>query len=64
MANDKMKPAPEAKRCEAGGNSCGAGQPLYVTNSLTHCEPHASWPESKEGQLVIAIRDATKKVGV
>lgn len=58
MANEKLVPAPDAKRCEAGGGSCGAGQPLYVTNGLFHCEPHASWPDSKEGRVAAAIKKA------
>jgi hypothetical protein len=55
MANeDKMKPAPDAARCEAGGGSCGAGQPLFKTGGLIHCAHHASWPSSKEGRIAAA----------
>jgi hypothetical protein len=61
MANDKKKSAPEATRCEAGGGSCGAGQPLYVTDGLVHCEHHSSWPESKEGRIMAATRKIEKE---
>lgn len=57
MANEK-KPAPNGVKCEAGGGSCGAGQPLFETNGLIHCEHHASWPSSKEGKIMLA----TKKI--
>lgn len=62
MANEK-KATPSAERCEAGGGSCGAGQPLFETNGLIHCEHHASWPESKEGKKAAAVKkiDAENK---
>ena len=63
MANDKMKPMPDATRCEAGGGSCGAGQPLYTANGLVFCEHHASWVDSKEGKIAAAVKDATSKAG-
>jgi hypothetical protein len=56
-----MKPAPEATRCEAGGNSCGAGQPLFDTDGLIHCATHAAWPTSKEGRKEIAVRAIDKE---
>lgn len=57
MPSEK-KPAPDATRCEAGGGSCGAGQPLYETDGLIHCDHHSTWPASKEGKIAIA----TKKI--
>jgi len=53
-----LVPAPDAKRCEAGNDSCGAGQPLYVSDGIIHCEHHASWSCSKEGRVAAA----TKKI--
>lgn len=53
MANDK-KPAPDAVKCEVDG--CGAGQPLYTTDGLVHCEHHSTWPASKEGRKKIATK--------
>lgn len=62
MANDKSDkvPAPNALRCEAGGNSCGAGQPLFTAKGLVFCDHHADWPNSKEGRVEIAMREAQK----
>lgn len=60
MPNDKLKPAPDAKRCGAGNDSCGAGQPLYETNGLIHCEHHALWPMSKEGRIAVAVKEVEK----
>ncbi len=63
MPNDiekKLTPAPDAIRCIAGASercpegSCGAGQPLYITNGLAHCEHHADWPNSKEARKFLA----------
>lgn len=51
-----LKKAPDALRCEAGEGSCGAGQPLYETDGLIHCEHHASWPSSKEGKKAAAVK--------
>jgi len=63
MAKDdnKKQPAPDATRCEAGGGSCGAGQPLFTQNGLVFCEHHSSWPESKEGRKEIAVRNIDKE---
>lgn len=63
MTVAEMTPAPEAKRCEAGDGSCGAGQPLYETNGLVHCPHHTAWPASKDGQLAAAIKEAKRKLG-
>lgn len=56
----KLTPAPDATRCEACGNSCGAGQPLYETDGLHHCEHHADWPNSVEGKRAAAIKKIDK----
>jgi hypothetical protein len=61
MANEKLTPAPKAEKCEAGGGSCGAGQPLYTVNGLVFCEHHADWPNSKEGRKVAAIKTIDKE---
>lgn len=62
MANSKLTPAPDAKRCEAGATeaqpsgTCGAGQPLYTSNGIVHCEHHIDWPSSKEAKIFLAIK--------
>lgn len=61
--DDKMKPAPDAKRCEAGNDSCGAGQPLYTQNGLVFCDHHASWVNSKEGKIAAAVKSASQEAG-
>ena len=58
MPDDKKTPAPDATRCEADG--CGAGQPLYTTNGLVHCDHHSDWPNSKEARKLIAVRNIDK----
>ncbi len=50
-----LEPAPDATRCDAGGGTCGAGQPLYTVNGLYFCFSHAAWPASKEGRIATAI---------
>lgn len=52
----RFTPAPSATRCEAHNNSCGAGQPLYDTGGLIHCEHHGDWPNSPEGKRALAIK--------
>jgi len=67
MGTKELTPAPNAERCEAGTDerhpkgSCGAPQPLYVTNGLFHCHCHADWPNSKEAKKLIALRNIDKE---
>lgn len=65
MGNDDKKsvpiPAPDATRCEAGGGSCGAGQPLFTMSGLVFCAHHFDFPNSKEGRIAIATKQINEE---
>jgi hypothetical protein len=61
MADDKKVPAPNATRCEAGNNTCGAGQPLFTSGGLVYCEAHSGWPTSKEGRVASATKSINEE---